>query len=195
MALLNLAAWLECTEVEGPGRRFALWVQGCALRCRGCCNQKMLDFVPRHIVEVGEVAQWVSIAHGRHNIEGVTFLGGEPMLQARGLSELAVECRKLDLGVMVFTGLNLAWLRTSGMVGVAELLDATDLLVDGPYIDSRADSTRNWVGSVNQNFHYLTDRYTINVETDNRYSRGVEIRVSSDLRLKVNGYPVGWNLP
>ncbi len=78
---------------------------------------------------------------------------------------------------------------------MAELLNATDLLVDGPYIDSRTDSRRNWVGSENQNFYYLTDRYTGRVETDNRYSRGVEIRVASDLQVLVNGYPVGWDLP
>ena len=195
MALLNLAAWLDCTEVEGPGRRFALWVQGCTLRCRGCCNQQMLDFVPRHIFEVGEVAHWVRVAHSRHNIEGITFLGGEPMVQARGLSELAVECRKLDLGIMVFTGFSLEWLRTSGMAGVAELLDATDILVDGPYIESRADPTRNWVGSVNQKFHYFTDRYPRSVETDSRYSRGIEIRIAPDLQVLVNGYQVGLDSP
>ncbi|RME67683.1 MAG: 4Fe-4S cluster-binding domain-containing protein, partial [Nitrospirae bacterium] len=39
--MLNLADIVECTEAEGPGRRFALWVQGCPIRCQGCWNRHM----------------------------------------------------------------------------------------------------------------------------------------------------------
>ena len=35
---------VPCTEAEGPGARFALWFQGCPLRCPGCCNPEMLPF-------------------------------------------------------------------------------------------------------------------------------------------------------
>lgn len=36
--MLNLAAWVSCTQMEGPDRRFAIWTQGCHLRCKQCCN-------------------------------------------------------------------------------------------------------------------------------------------------------------
>ena len=32
---LNVARIIENTEAEGPGKRFALWVQGCPFRCKG----------------------------------------------------------------------------------------------------------------------------------------------------------------
>ena len=35
---LSVGQIVASTEAEGPGRRFALWVQGCSLRCEGCCN-------------------------------------------------------------------------------------------------------------------------------------------------------------
>ena len=44
MPSLPVAQFVPRTEAEGPGRRFALWVQGCPLRCKGCCNPEMLAF-------------------------------------------------------------------------------------------------------------------------------------------------------
>ena len=46
--VLSVAQIVPCTEAEGPGRRFALWFQGCPLRCPGCCNPEMLPFTGGH---------------------------------------------------------------------------------------------------------------------------------------------------
>ena len=35
---LSVAQIVRCTEAEGPGKRYALWFQGCPLRCPSCCN-------------------------------------------------------------------------------------------------------------------------------------------------------------
>src|SRR6059058_3547475 len=43
-AIVSVAHIVPCTEAEGPGKRFALWFQGCPLRCPGCCNPEMLPF-------------------------------------------------------------------------------------------------------------------------------------------------------
>src|ERR1051325_4163119 len=43
-SILNVAQIVPVTDAEGPGRRFALWFQGCPLRCPGCCNPEMLPF-------------------------------------------------------------------------------------------------------------------------------------------------------
>src|SRR5262245_33508431 len=42
--ILQIAQVIPCTEAEGPGKRFAIWFQGCPLRCPGCCNPEMLPF-------------------------------------------------------------------------------------------------------------------------------------------------------
>src|ERR1700677_380389 len=42
--MVQVAQIVAMTEAEGPGRRFALWFQGCPLRCAGCCNPEMLPF-------------------------------------------------------------------------------------------------------------------------------------------------------
>ena len=43
MSYLNLASLRLSTESEGPGKRLALWVQGCERRCPGCCNPNMQE--------------------------------------------------------------------------------------------------------------------------------------------------------
>ena len=42
-ASLRVGARVPVTRVEGPGARYALWVQGCSIRCPGCCNPHLFD--------------------------------------------------------------------------------------------------------------------------------------------------------
>lgn len=195
MAQLNLARWIDCTEVEGPGKRFSLWVQGCRQRCPGCCNPLLFDEVPRQLVDSAEVVAKIAAAQQAHGIEGVTFLGGEPLLQAAALAEVAGECQRLGLSVMVFTGYVREQIPALGLPGVDQLLRHCDLLVDGPYLEKQPERRRNWVGSANQRFHYLTGRYSPEIETDPRYARGFEIRLSPDGQVLLNGWPAGIPLP
>ena len=193
MGRLNLADWIDCTEVEGPGKRFALWVQGCTLRCPGCCNAHMFELVPNRVVDTDAVLKWVFKSQVEHNIEGVTFLGGEPMLQAQGLSIVAARCREHGLSVMVFSGYTLEFLKNEPMSGVLALLEHTDILVDGPFIAEQLESRRNWAGSANQRFHFLTDRYSSGIEWDPAYSHGFELRCFPDGTVRSNGWPSGIN--
>ncbi|GHS94838.1 hypothetical protein AGMMS50276_08470 [Synergistales bacterium] len=149
----------------------------------------MFDLMPQHILEVDEVLSKIVHAQIEYGIEGVTFLGGEPMLQAKGLSKLAAECLNLQLSVVVFTGYTLEYLQTCSMPGVLELLKYVDLLIDGPYIASMPEKERNWVGSSNQRFHFLSKRYSSSIERDPTYSHGFELRISLDGTLKSNGWP------
>ena len=86
MSWLNLASWIPCTEVEGPGKRAALWVQGCDKRCIGCCNPGYLKIMERDILSAETMIERLLAAHDEWDLEGVTFLGGEPFLQAQGLA-------------------------------------------------------------------------------------------------------------
>ena len=189
MELLNLAAWLPCTEVEGPGRRAAIWLQGCDKRCIGCCNPEFLKLVERNIVSAESVAQDILDAKQNYDIEGVTFLGGEPLLQAKGLGRVAEIVSDAGLSVMVFTGYTMPEIQEMNLPGVARLLQRTDLLVDGPYEAMNRDGLRNWVGSTNQNFIYLSKRYDSTIEQANNAMREVEWRISADGRIMANGWP------
>ncbi len=187
---LNVAARIPCTSVEGPGSRYALWVQGCDIDCPGCCNQELLPFVRRQIISSSELFLEIKRAREFHEIEGVTFLGGEPAYQAKGLAEIAASCQLQGLSVMIFTGFQLGKLRQRNLPGVEHLLSHTDVVVDGPFVAARRDTSRNWVGSENQRFHYLTQRYNPSIETSSHDRHAIEVRIGLDERLEINGFPL-----
>jgi anaerobic ribonucleoside-triphosphate reductase activating protein len=186
--MLRVATLVDDTCAEGPGRRWALWVQGCSIRCAQCCNPEMFDERRGEPVAPGELAARITAARAR-GVEGVTFLGGEPFEQAAGLAELARHARSLAMTVMVFSGYTLAELRARA--GAAELLALTDLLVDGPYDraqpEPRPPIGRRWIGSANQVMHYLTAAYSPD-DPQMREPNTIEIRVSK-AALQINGWP------
>ena len=189
MHWLNMASRLPCTEAEGPGRRAALWVQGCNKHCRGCCNPAYLQLVERELVSVASVLEWLANAHHVHDLDGVTFLGGEPMLQAQGLAFVAQGAQSLGLSVMVFSGYTKNELDVLRLPGVDQLLRYTDVLVDGPFEANLPEQSRRWVGSTNQQFNYLTERYDARIESGDRLDRVLEIRLKTDGTVFINGWP------
>jgi anaerobic ribonucleoside-triphosphate reductase activating protein len=183
--VLSVAQVVPATEAEGPGVRFALWFQGCPLRCPGCCNPEMLPFQGGTPMTVAEVLRRLDEARPA-GVEGVTLLGGEPLAHAAGAAVLAREVRALGLSVMVFSGFTLEQAREMADPAVGELLALTDILVDGPYVRELPDQERRWIGSTNQRIHFLTGRY----HHDDRWrkSNTLEIRLK-DGELTVNGFP------
>lgn len=183
---VNIAQTVPCTEAEGPGKRFAVWVQGCPLRCAECCNPEMLSFdggTPTRQDELlAEILQSRSLG-----VEGVTFIGGEPFAHAAALALLAKDVRSAGLSVMVFTGYTLQELQAMADDSVEALLQQVDLLVDGRYDRAQPDTSRRWIGSANQQIHFLTNRYS---PQDVCWKSADTLEVRWDGReLSVNGFP------
>lgn len=122
-------------------------------------------------------------------IEGVTLLGGEPFAHAEVAAPFAKAVRELGLSVMVFSGFTLEELRANPSVAVGDLLQQTDILVDGPYIRELPESGRRWIGSSNQRIHFLTDRHQAD---DPRWNQPntLEIRWNHG-EIQINGFPAG----
>jgi anaerobic ribonucleoside-triphosphate reductase activating protein len=186
-SLLHVAQIVPATEAEGPGRRFALWFQGCPLRCPSCCNPEMLPFQGGQAIPLQEIIDQLREAHQRHALEGITLLGGEPTSHARTAVELAKVAHALDLSVMVFTGYLLEDLRISLDADVRALLAETDILVDGPYDRDQPELSRRWIGSANQRVHFLSPRCDANDARWNERNT-LEIRLR-DGEVTVNGFP------
>jgi anaerobic ribonucleoside-triphosphate reductase activating protein len=153
---LNVAATCPATRTLGPGIRAVVWVQGCALHCPGCIAPDWIPMKPAHLIAPSVLAQKLL---ANPAVTGLTFSGGEPMLQAEGLARLVYEARRIrDIDVICFSGYQLEQLRkTPPGPGVYGLLECLDILIDGPYI-GRYNDDRGMRGSSNQRIHYFTDR-------------------------------------
>lgn len=116
-------------------------------------------------------------------IEGVTLTGGEPFAQAKVLAELAKLVRTAGLSVFVFTGYDLDELTRPEH---RELLEVSDVVVTGRYIDEQRVSGCAWRGSANQHVHFLSDRYSL---ADMKEVAEVEFHLERDGRLTVTGFP------
>ncbi len=146
---LRIAGMVTDSLVDGPGVRFALFVQGCPLHCPGCHNPETAD--PRGGVEmpVSEVLHRIRAARG---IDGVTFSGGEPFYQAAPLARLGPEIARLGYNLVIYTGYTLEKLLSKSRrdQGIADLLAAGWLLIDGPYLQGQRDISLPFRGSRNQ---------------------------------------------
>lgn len=180
--MIRLHRYLPRTRAEGPGERFTLWVQGCHNGCPGCSAQALWDEEGGFPLSVEALLEQIRQTPG---IEGITLLGGEPMEQAEALSRLAAGVRAMRLSVLTFTGLTLEAIEKRADPHQLALLRNTDLLIDGPYLQTLHDTSRPWVGSKNQRYLFLTDRYSPRdiEESTNR----IELRLDKNGVLRLNG--------
>ena len=133
--------------VDGPGIRYAVFVQGCPHRCPGCHNPET------HPFEAGEEmdAQDLFAAFQRDPLlKGVTLSGGEPFCQPEPVTELARQVHAAGKDVVVFTGYLFEELAASSDPTTLALLQEADLLIDGPYLEAQRDIDLRFRGSANQ---------------------------------------------
>ncbi len=185
---LRIAHSVALTESEGPGRRFALWVQGCSLDCPGCCNPELFDPRGGAEIPVAELVAMLAASAAEHRIEGLTVVGGEPLEQLEGVAALAAAARARDLGVLLFTGFT--WDEAARLPGFARLCESVDTFVCGPFDPRRREPLaqgRAFIGSTNQVLRHLSDRYAA-PELWRRPAR-MELRILPTGEAELSGDP------
>ena len=118
---------IKNTTVEGPGNRFCIWFQGCSKHCKGCFATETWDYDAGKEYSQKELIEMIT---SQKDIEGVTFLGGEPF-------------------------------------------------------DQSTDLSRPWVGSSNQRYIYLSERYC--EQEIMKYKNKIEVHINYDGEMEING--------
>lgn len=181
--MLDIYKIIKNTTVEGPGVRFCIWVQGCKKRCKGCWAKETWAFDVGTKYSVEQLFDLILLE--KENIEGITFLGGEPFEQAVELAKLAKKVHEIGLSVVCFSGYTYDELKLKKSESVDLLLKYTDLLVDGEFDQAKFDLSRPWVGSSNQRYIFLTDKYSESEIL--QFKNKIEARIMLDGRVEVNG--------
>ncbi len=169
---------LKHTKAEGPQTRYCIWFQGCLKHCKGCFARGTWDFEGGYNIDCDELLKDIFL---QKDIEGVTFLGGEPFEQPEALEYLARNIKKKDLGIVCFTGKNYNEIKELHQ----KILNNIDLLIDGGFVEEKKDYSRPWTGSSNQNYYFLSDRYDKSIFE--KYKNSFEINIKKDGSLFING--------
>jgi anaerobic ribonucleoside-triphosphate reductase activating protein len=178
---ININSYIPMTNVEGPNTRFCIWVQGCSIRCKGCANFHMWNSADGTIYDVEDMVEL--IASYKEKIEGITFLGGEPLEQIEAVTYISKKVQELGLTVLVFTGYD--YQEISSRQDVKELIKHIDMLIDGKYDETQRDFSRAWVGSSNQNYYFFSDKYDESVIT--KFKNKIELRIDKNNKISFNG--------
>ena len=111
--------------VDGPGIRFVVFMQGCALQCKYCQNRDTWDMHGGRAYTVNEVLDKI-LRYKNYIVPngGVTISGGEPLLQAKFLIKLFRKLKEYNIHTCI---------DTSGSFDITndirELINLTDLFL------------------------------------------------------------------
>ena len=141
---------LEQTMADGPGFRTSIYCAGCRHACPGCHNPQSWDFRAGEWKSVDELLDVIKA----DSLSNVSFSGGDPFYQADAFTELArrikSETRKT---IWCWTGFTLEEIQADPHL--AQMLPYLDVLVDGPFIQEKRDTSLYFRGSPNQRILYL----------------------------------------
>ncbi|MDK2823301.1 MAG: anaerobic ribonucleoside-triphosphate reductase activating protein [Clostridia bacterium] len=131
--------------VDGPGIRVVTFLQGCPRRCEGCHNPSLLPREGGQEITERELAKML-LKKLTPKHAGLTFSGGDPLMQWEKLLNVIsfIRKRKPGVNIWVYTGY------TFEEVKDLPVMELIDVLVDGPFIIKEKDISLVFRGSRNQ---------------------------------------------
>ncbi|BCN32000.1 anaerobic ribonucleoside-triphosphate reductase activating protein [Anaeromicropila herbilytica] len=142
---IRVAGFANDSIVDGPGLRYTIFTQGCMHNCKGCQNPHTHALEGGYEIDIDEIIEKLK---ANPLLDGVTISGGEPFLQPEACSELARRVKELNLSVITYTGFTFENLIKNE--ASQQLLRETDVLVDGPFVETKKSLALLFRGSKNQ---------------------------------------------
>ena len=138
-----------------PGVSVSFFTQGCPHRCKGCHNPETWDFEKGKEFTY-EVLNDILNALSANGIKrNLCIMGGEPLCPENEFLTLlvikTVKEKYPDTKVYIWSGYYYEDLLKHESPHIHQILEMTDVLIDGPYIESKRDITLSMRGSTNQN--------------------------------------------
>jgi anaerobic ribonucleoside-triphosphate reductase activating protein len=143
--ILRIAGTAKYSDNEGPGLRYTVFLQGCSRNCEGCHNMDSHDYDGGTAVSADKILQEIEALE---YLQGVTFSGGEPLDQTAALVPLLARLKQKGYHICLYTGYTYEEIIADTVK--LEAIKLTDLLIDGPYIQSKRSVSLKYRGSENQ---------------------------------------------
>lgn len=148
-----------------PGTCVTFFTQGCPHKCVGCHNPETWDFGGGMEFTTETLNEIIEAINANGIMRNFCIMGGEPLCpENQFLTYLVVNSVKEkfpDVKVYIWTGYLLSDLNISGRL--EQILELSDYLIDGPYVEELRDITQLMRGSTNQKIlekgkHYLVEK-------------------------------------
>lgn len=141
-----------------PGVCVTFFTQGCPHHCPGCHNPETWDYEGGKEFEgntIERIEQYLT-ANGIHR--DLCIMGGEPLCPDNQFLTLLI-CNTIkdklpDTKIYIWTGYTLEELNKDSNTRISQILEKTDVIIDGPYIAAERDITLPMRGSRNQRILY-----------------------------------------
>ena len=154
---MNYATIKPRDIANSPGVRVSLFVSGCTHRCPGCFNEEAWDFDYGQPFDQSTIDEILELLQPDY-VQGLTLLGGEPFdpRNQPAIVELLrqIKAKYPQKSIWAFSAYLFDRDILPGRLGdptiTREYLSYLDVLVDGPFIQSRKNLTLRFRGSDNQ---------------------------------------------
>lgn len=147
---IKLAAELQPDSVvDGSGIRTVIWTQGCEHNCFGCHNPDTHNINGGAEFDIEEIFAEIDKLDSQ---DGITFSGGDPMMQPKACYEIAKYAKSKGLNIWCYTGYTFERLKelSKKNINIADFLNEIDVLIDGPFILKQKSFSCKFRGSSNQ---------------------------------------------
>lgn len=144
---LRIAGLVKESITDGKGIRYTVFTQGCPHACKGCHNPETHDPQGGYSMDTDEIFKdFIK----NPLLKGITFSGGEPFCQPEPLCALARQVHGAGKDVTVYSGWTYEELLAMNRPAIQALLEESDVLVDGKYIEELRNLELHFRGSENQ---------------------------------------------
>ena len=144
-----------------PGISVSFFTQGCPHRCKGCHNPETWDFEGGKEFTQNTLQEIVEALRANGIKRSFCIMGGEPLCEKNTLLVLMtlqyIKQRLPETKVYIWTGYYYDELLKKSDPKIPLILDLTDYLIDGPYIESMRDLSLQMRGSSNQSIIELKE--------------------------------------
>ena len=141
---------LESSQVQGPGKRFTVWVQGCSIHCLGCNNKDTWATEGGELISTKDLIDRVIESQS----SGLTITGGEPLDQLDAILELTQGIFS-SKNIFLCSGYTFETIRKD--LKKKEILNSIDIICAGPFDQSQVCQSE-WKGSKNQEVISVSER-------------------------------------
>ena len=151
---MKYAGIIKNDVTAGEGVCVTFFTQGCPHHCPGCHNVQTWDFDGGEEFTQDVLSDILRSIEANGVLRNFCVMGGEPLCpENQFLTQLvisAVKERYPEIKIYIWTGYLYEDLKSSSSSKLDTILNMTDVLIDGPYIQEERDITLPMRGSRNQ---------------------------------------------